>query len=52
MVIERPAAIRRYPIDCLKVPDYQFGLITMIGGFLDMDMQYDAVSEKLKKYKE
>ena len=44
-------AIRRYQADCFKVPDYQFGLIWMIGGYLDADMQYDQVSEKLAAYK-
>ena len=28
-----------------------FGLITMIGGYLDADMQYDEVSEKLREYR-
>ena len=38
-------------MDCLKEPDYMFGLITMIGGYLDADMQYDEVSEKLREYR-
>ena len=46
----RSPAIRRYLVDCLKVDDYYFGLISMIGGPSDMDMQYDAVSEELKIY--
>ena len=50
-IIPKPPALRRYPLDCFKEPDYMFGLITMIGGYLDADMQYIEVSEKLRKYR-
>ena len=39
--------VRRYYKDSLKEQEIQFGLITMIGGHLDSDMQYLEVFEKL-----
>ena len=47
----RTEADRRYPPDSLEEREYYFGIISMIGGYLDQDMQYDQVMKKILKHR-